>query len=281
MLNKIIAVFTVCLASCAVVVAQVKMPSPSPKQIIKQEFGIGSIEVMYSRPAAKGRKVFGDLVPYGKLWRTGANEATQIIITEPLEIGGRKLDTGTYVIYTIPGTESWEIILNKGLRNWGTDGYKESEDVVRFKIVPVKLKEHVESFTIQIAAVKPESCALQLLWEKTMISIPVIASYKDKLRQQLEAALQSEKKPYWQAAQFYTEYDKNLPKALEYATKAYEENPSAYWVLLYKANIQKDMGDVAGAIASAQKSLALAKAAGNADYVRMNEKLIKELKQQQ
>src|SRR6187549_3075220 len=118
--------------------AQVKMPAPSPVQTVKQDFAIGSIELTYSRPAAKGRKIFGDLVPYGKLWRTGANAATKIVFSEPVDFGGKKVDTGTYVLYTIPGEDNWEVILNKGLTNWGIDGYKENQDVIRFTVPRMK-----------------------------------------------------------------------------------------------------------------------------------------------
>lgn len=259
--------------------AQVKMPPPSPTQTLKQEFGIGSIELTYSRPAAKGRKVFGDLVPYDKLWRTGANAATKLVFTEPVEIGGKKLDTGAYVIYSVPGVENWEIIINKGLKNWGIDGYKENEDVVRFKIAPVKQKTNTETFTMQFINVTSESCTLQISWEKTIVNIPITTSFKDKVKQQIETAMQTDKKPYWQAAQFYNEYEKNLSKALDYVTKAAEANPKAFWILLYKAKIQKEMGDITGALGTSKKSKELAKEAGNDDYVRMNEKLQRELKE--
>ncbi len=262
--------------SCAV--AQVKMPAPSPVQTIKQDFGMGSIELTYSRPGAKGRKVFGDLVPNTKLWRTGANAATKIVFTDPVEIGGKKIDSGTYVLYTIPDEESWEIIINKGLKNWGTDGYKESEDVVRFAITPVKTKTAVETFTMQFANIKAESCDLEIIWEKKSVSIPILTDIKEKVRAQIDAAMQTDKKPYWQAAQFYNEYDKNLPKALENISKAIEENKKAFWMLLYKAKIQKEMGDIAGALVSSKASTELAKEAKNDDYVKMNEALQKELK---
>lgn len=259
--------------------AQVRMPAPSPTQTIKQEFGIGSVEITYSRPAAKGRKIFGDLVPYNKLWRTGANAATRIVLTEPLEFAGKRIDTGTYVLYSIPGIDSWDIIFNKGLTNWGIDGYKEGQDVARIRIEPVKSKTKVESFTIQFVDVKPESCELQLLWEKTVVAIPVKTDFRDKVRAQIEAALQTDKKPpYWQAAQFYNEYEKNLPKALENVTKAIETNDKAYWMWIYKAKIQKDLGDNAGAMESSKKSLALAKEAKNDDYVKINEDFQKTLK---
>src|SRR5450631_522122 len=97
--------------------AQVRMPQPSPTQTLKQDFGLGTIELTYSRPNAKGRKIYGDLVPYNKLWRTGANAATTIRFTDLVEMGGRRIDTGTYVMYTIPGIDSWDIIINKGIKN--------------------------------------------------------------------------------------------------------------------------------------------------------------------
>jgi hypothetical protein len=258
--------------------AQVKMPQPSTTQTIKQEFGMGNIELTYSRPNIKGRKVFGDLVPYGKLWRTGANAATKITFTDNVEIGGKKLDTGSYVIYAIPTKDSWEIILNKGLKNWGTDGYKESEDIVRFKVEPMKMKAKMESFTMQFADIKPTSCELHIMWDKTAVSIPIKTEINDRLRAQLEKALQGDKKPYWQAAQFYNEYDNNKAKALEMCDGAIKANDKAFWVWLYKAKLQNDLGDKAGALASSQKSWELAKEAKNDDYVKMNEELQKKLK---
>ncbi|MEP7255991.1 MAG: DUF2911 domain-containing protein [Ferruginibacter sp.] len=258
--------------------AQVAMPAPSPTQTIKQAFGIGSLELTYSRPSIKGRKIYGDLVPYNKVWRTGANAATKLVLTEPLEIGGKKIDTGTYVLYTIPGIDSWEIILNKGLTNWGTDGYKETEDVARFKAEPMKMKNKMESFTMNFSNVGPEYCSLDIMWDKTIVSISIKADFKDKVRAQIEAAMKTDKKPYWQAAQFYNEYDKSMPKALENVTKAIEENDKAYWMWIYKARIQKEMGDMTGAMISSKKSLDLAKEAKNDDYVKLNQDLQKTLK---
>jgi hypothetical protein len=258
--------------------AQVKMPAPSPTQTIKQDFAIGNIEITYSRPSAKGRKVFGDLVPTGKLWRTGANAATKIVFSNPVEFAGKKVDAGTYVLYSIPSEESWDIILNKGLDNWGIDGYKETDDVARVKVIPARIKNMVETFTIQVANIKPQSCDIEIQWEKTSVSIPVIANIKDKLKAQLEESLQKdEKKPYWQAAQFYFEYDENLPKALENVSKAIEGDPKAYWMLVYKAKIQKAMGDMKGAMQSSKASMALAKEEGNEDYVKINKDLQKTL----
>ena len=201
-----------------------------------------------------------------------------IPFTDPVEIGGKKIDTGSYAIYTIPDVDRWEVIINKGVTNGGVVGYKESEDVVRFKVDAVKSKSKVETFTMQFANVKGESCDLQIMWEDRSISIPIMTDIKDKVKSQIEAGMQTDKKPYWSAAQFYYEYDKNLPKALENVSKAIEATPNAFWMLIYKAKIQKEMGDTAGALESSKLSMAAAKEAKNDDYVRMNEKFQKELK---
>jgi hypothetical protein len=240
---KKITVALSCLVIATHMNAQVKMPAPSPTQTIKQDFALGSIEIKYSRPSAKGRKVFGDLVPYNKLWRTGANGATIIKFTDVVEIKGKKIDTGSYALYCIPKADSWEVILNKGISNWGVDGYKESDDVVRFNVESVKNKTKLENFTIQFNNVKPESCDLVLMWAKSGIVIPINATIKERLRTQLEEGLKTDKKPYWQAVQFYNEYEKNPVKALEMANKAVEETPKAYWIWLYKARIEKEMGN--------------------------------------
>lgn len=258
--------------------AQVKMPAPSPTQTIKQDFAMGTIEITYSRPSAKGRKVFGNLVPYNKLWRTGANAATIIRFSEPVDIKGKHVDTGSYALYTIPGNETWEIILNKGTKNWGIDGYQESDDVIRVTVEPMKLDTKLETFTIQFGEIKPESCDLYLMWQKTAVLIPVMANIKDKLRAQIDAAMLTDKKPYWAAAQFYNEYEKNNTKALENVTKAIETNPKAYWMWIYKARIQKEMGDKEGAVASSKESLRLATEAKNDDYVKINEEFLKKIK---
>lgn len=258
--------------------AQVKLPAASPAQTVKQDFGIGTIELTYSRPSMKGRTVFGDLVPFNKLWRTGANAATRISFSEPVEIGGKRLDTGTYVLYTIPGIDSWEVIINKGLGNWGTEGYKETEDVLRFKAEPMKIKKPLETFTMEFSDVKAETCSLDIRWERTSVSIPLIAGFKDKVKMQIEAAMKTDKKPHWQAAQFYNEYEKNLPAALDNVTKAIEEDKEAFWMWIYKAKIQKDMGDMTGAMESSKTSMELAAAAKNDDYVKMNKDLQKTLK---
>jgi tetratricopeptide (TPR) repeat protein len=263
--------------------AQIKMPQPSPTQKITQDFGLGSIELVYSRPSLKGRKPFqekGNFHPTGEMWRTGANSATKIRFTDAVMVGGKLLDSGMYVIYTIPGNDYWEIIFNKGITNSGLDGYKTSEDVHRFNVKPAKMSSSVETFTFQFADVKAESCELHLMWAKTAVAIPMSVNVKDKIRAQVEKALSASPvnpASYSSAATFYYEWDKDLDKALSNINKATDANPKALWLYLQKARIQKDLGDKVSATASAQKCVELATEAKNNDYVRMANELLKGL----
>jgi hypothetical protein len=286
-LQKIISMKKIILALLSIsmigidgLMAQVTMPAPSPTQTLTQAFGMGKIEITYSRPVLKGREVFkekSEIVPLDKMWRTGANAATKIRFTDNVNIGGKNIDSGTYVIYTIPHKGDWDIIINKGLTNWGIDGYKESEDVARFTAKSEKLKETVESFTIQLDEVKPESCELLLKWGNTQVEIPITTNIKDRLRSQVESALMGEKKPYWQAANFYFEWDNDMNKALSNVNKAIDENPKAFWMYLLKAKAEKALGDKTAAKTSANKVVELATTAKNDDYVKMAKDLLKTL----
>jgi hypothetical protein len=256
--------------------AQVQLPAASPRQVLVQEAGLGKITISYCRPAAKGRKVMGNLVPLHQIWRTGANEATIIHFSIPVCIANKLVDSGSYALYTLPGLETWEIILNKGVKNWGTDGYNDHDDVVRFKTNVLK-NSKTENFTIQVTDITAWSCHIQLAWEKKQVLIPVSFNTTDVLRRQIAEAIKGTEKPYWQAAQFYFEYERNLTKALENVTMALTAKPNAYWMWLYKANIQKERGDYKGAMQSSEQSYKLAEKAGNEDYKKLNELLQKTL----
>jgi tetratricopeptide (TPR) repeat protein len=260
--------------------AQVKMPAPSPGQTIKQDFALGTIEVKYSRPVAKGRKVFGDLVPFNKLWRTGANAATIIKFTDAVEIKGKRIDTGSYALYTIPGTDTWEIILNKGLTNWGVDGYKESEDVVRVKVKPEITSNNTETLIIGIGDITPESAAIYLKWATTLVAVPIKTDIKSTIRSQIEASTTgtaANGAAYQAAANFYYDMDKDYDKALVFVDKAIALDAKAYWLFLLKAKTQKELGDKKGAKASAEICIKMAEAGKNADYVRSATELIASL----
>jgi hypothetical protein len=263
--------------------AQVRMPAPSPAQTITQAFGLGSIQLTYSRPSIKGRTLFKDnseLAPLGKIWRTGANAGTKITFTDKVMIGGRLLDTGSYIIYTKPGKEYWDVLFNKGLNNGSVADYKEAEDAASAKVKIEKAGMEVETFTMQFANVQAESCELQLIWGNTLVRVPISTNIKDRIRAQVEKALSVESPSadaYAAAANYYYDYAKDLPKALTNINKATQGNPNAYWLLLTQARIQKDLGDKVSAKASAEKSIALAEKAKNDDYVRMGNDLIRKL----
>lgn len=264
-------------------IGQIRLPAPSSTQTITQEFGIGSVTLTYSRPSLKGRTVFrenSELAPLNKLWRTGANAATHITFTEKTMMGGKLLDTGTYVLYTIPGKEYWEIVLNKGLTNWGSDGYKESEDVNRFKVRVEKSGMETETFTMGFSNVMAESCELFLTWGNALVKIPLSVNVKDRIRAQVERALSNDKADagtYTAAANFYYQYDKNLPLALSNASKAAAANPKSFSIVLLQAKIQRDMGDKVSAKASAEKVITMATEAKNDDYVKQAQELLKKL----
>lgn len=269
----------VAVASIMTAQAQsIKTPAPSPTQTIKQDFALSSIEVNYSRPNMKGRTVFGDLAPYGKLWRTGANAATKVTFGEDVTVGGVAVKAGTYVLYTVPNKDEWEVIFNKGLGNWGIDGYKKEEDVARFKVKPLALTSSVETFTIQLGNVTPATADIQVSWEKTQINIPVAADIDSKISKSIDAAMNVDNRPYFQAASYYFETGKDLKQALAWTNKAIENSPKAFWMVHLKAKILAKMGDKAAAVTAANQSIVLAKEAKNDDYVALNEKLIATLK---
>jgi hypothetical protein len=262
-------------------ISQVKMPASSPTQFLKQDFGLSSIELTYSRPSLKGRDVFGNVVLFDSLWRTGANAATKIKFNDPVEILGHQVDSGSYAIYTIPHKNGdWTFVLNKGFNNSGVSGYQQSADVFREKVKSNKLQGFkVETFTMEFSNITAEACDLSMLWDDVIVNVPIKTNIKDKIRAQLESALSSDKKPYWQAAQFYNDFDNNKAKALEMINAAIKENAKPpFYMVYYKAKIQADMGDKKGAIASAKQSIELSKEAKSSDYVLLNEKLINSLK---
>ncbi len=262
--------------------SQIKMPAPSPTQTIIQDFGLGKIEVVYSRPSIKGRQVFkenSELAPFGKVWRTGANNATKIKINDPVEIAGKPVDTGTYAIYTIPNKNEWTLIINKESKKWGTQ-YNAEGDVFRVQIPAQKLKEAVEVFTVQFANIKAESCDLQLAWANTVINIPITSSVKERIRTQVEKALKADsvtQTAYFQAANFYYEYDKDYASALANITKAISGKTDKFWMWLLKAKIERDMGDKTAAKASAEACKKSAEEQKNDDYVRSSTELISKL----
>jgi tetratricopeptide (TPR) repeat protein len=256
-----------------------KTPAPSPLQTIEQAFGLSNVKIEYSRPSVKGRVIFGDLVPYGKIWRTGANSATKITFPDDVKIEGMPLVAGTYAIYTVPGADSWDVMFYKDLKLGGdVTEYKMENEVLKVKVKPAALSNKVESFTINFADMTPTSMNIELLWDKTRVALSVITEIDEKVMKSIETALEKDTRPYYQAASYYYDNGKDLATALKWTNSAIESNPKAFWIYHLKAKIQKKMNDNKGAIETAQKSLELAKEDKNDDFVKMNEKLIIEAK---
>lgn len=256
----------------------IKTPAPSTAQTVKQEFGLSTVELSYSRPNAKGRTIFGDLVPNNAVWRTGANGATTLTFSDEVIIGGKKIPAGKYGLLTIPNSGSWTFIISKQTDVTSPAAYKQDQDVVRVNATPVDMPFETETFTMQFMNVKSNSMELLVLWDKTAVFLPITADIESKVMAQIDNALNKDNKPYFQAAMYYLDNNKDLNKANEWLDKAVQQSPNAFWVWHQKANCLARLGKKAEAVTAANKSIELAKAAKNSDYVSLNEKLLSTLK---
>ena len=267
------------LAICSGAFAQsLNTPQPSTTQTFKQNFGLSSIELSYSRPNMKGRTVIGNLVPFGKVWRTGANTATTLAFGDDVTIGNKLVTAGKYGLVTIPGKDSWVLIITKQLDVTSPSAYKEESDVVRVTTTPITLKDKVESFTMQFGNVKSNTCSLDLMWENTLVSLPISTDVDTKVMKQIDNIMTKDNLPYFSAGMYYMENGKDLNQALTWFNKAADQNPTAFWIQHQKANALAKLGKKTEAIAAATKSLELATEAKNSDYVKLNEDLLKSLK---
>lgn len=257
-----------------------KTPAPSPLQTIKQSFGLGEVSIEYSRPSAKGRVIYGDVVSFGNIWRTGANSSTKITISEDTKIEGNAIAAGTYAVYTLPGKDAWDIMFYKDLTLGGNVGeYKKEDEVLRVSVKPSALTQKVETFTINFADMTATSCNVELVWEQTRVAFKMTTEIDAKVMKSIETAMApADKRPYFSAASYYYDNNKDMKQALEWIDKAIEQNPKAYWVLHLKAKIQLRLKDSKGAIETAEKSKALAMEDKDDAYVKNNDKLIAEAK---
>jgi hypothetical protein len=263
--------------------AQIKMPAASPTQTLSQDFGLGKIEIVYSRPSLKGRSVFGTgslLAPFGEVWRTGANGATKLTFSDPITIGDKTIPAGSYGLFTIPGKTEWTIIINTNSKGWGSFDYKQAEDIVRFKVAPQATGSSTETFTISIDNITAQTATISLNWGKTKVNIPISTDIKTTVRAQIEAAASAttvNPNMYQSAATFYLEIDHDYNKALLYADKAVAANAKAYWLQLLKAKVHVALKDKKGAKAAAEACKQLATEAKNMDYVRSADEILKSL----
>lgn len=257
---------------------RIEMPAPSPLQTVTQKFGMGEVVIEYSRPSVKDRKIFGDIVPYGKIWRTGANAATKITFSTDVEVEGKPVKAGTYAVYTIPDRNTWEIMLYSDLKLGGNVAdYNKDNEVLRVIVMPMAIPMKIETMTLNIGNVEPTSGVITMLWENTFVPIKITTQIDEQVMKNIEASMQSEEPDYFRAAGYYFDNGKDLKQALTWATKAVEANPTAFYMMFLKAKIEYKLGDKAAGKASAEKTIELAETAKNADYVALGKKLLEQI----
>jgi tetratricopeptide (TPR) repeat protein len=258
--------------------AQVQTPALSPVSKFEQKVGLTDITIQYSRPGKRDRLVFGDVVPFGEIWRLGANENTKITSSDAIIFGKDTVKAGTYAIYAKPEKESWTLFLYSETTNWGVPEPWDTKKVVYETTLPVvQLNDVVETLTISIEKIENNGASLVIMWDKSKIALPFTVNTKDKVLASIKKTMEGPSaNDYNRSATFYYQEKIDVKKALEWSTKACEMRPEAYWMLRTKALLQAENGDFKGAIATAKKSMELAEKDGDAAYVKMNKTSIEE-----
>ena len=276
---KKLVLFAFALTLMLSVNAQIKTPAPSPAAKIEQVVGLTDVSIEYSRPSMRGRTIFGDLVPYGKIWRTGANARTKVTFSNDVTIGEKELKAGTYAIFTIPQAESWQVIFYTDYAGGGAPAeLDESKVAAHVKVQAYPIEKDIESFTISIDDITSGSAVIGMMWEKTYVGVEFKVPTDKTVSASIDSALAGPGfGDYYAAATYYLSEGKDIKKAKEWMDKAMSMTKEpGFWQLRQQSLIYAKAGDKKGAIEIAKKSLAAAKEAGNADYVKMNEDSLKE-----
>ena len=280
-------IFNILLAFIAVQVCdaqqtQFEVPATNSPAKIQQRVAATNIEVVYNRPNMKGRKIFGELVPYGQVWRTGSDASTKIYFSTPVVLNGNDLDSGRYELFTIPGKTEWTIIFQKNKSQWGSYSYKQENDALRLKVKSGTPGQPVETFTFSFENITSKSAELAISWEKTKVLVPITIDLAKTVIPQIEASILNEvRKPYFRAAMFYYENDLDINRAAELMQLAVNENPNQLGMRYRYALILEKKGDKKAAIEASEKSLQLAQSAADElknEYIKLNTALLKRLK---
>ncbi|NNE28011.1 MAG: DUF2911 domain-containing protein [Saprospiraceae bacterium] len=262
--------------------AQIKTPAPSPMCKMTQTVGLSDFTVEYSRPGVKGRTIFASdgLVPYGEMWRTGANASTKVKFSDDVTIDGKDVPAGNYALYTIPNADSWEVMLYKNTSHWGTPGkaFKEDEIQVKLSAKPKSMANTVETFTIKFANITSNKCDMVIAWENTQVSFPISVDVDTRVMNNIQKVMGGVSRgDYYTAARYFYDNDKDSQQALTWVKKA-NEMDAKFWQLRLQSEIEAKMGNYTTAIKTAEKSKAAAFNADNQDYIRINEKNISKWK---
>ncbi|MCM0041886.1 MAG: DUF2911 domain-containing protein [Algoriphagus sp.] len=269
------------LVSISSIAQQIQMPQASPSAKIIQKVGLTDVTVDYSRPSAKGRKIFGELVPFGEVWRTGANGATILNFSTDVSITGTKVPAGSYALYSIPGKTTWTMILSKNTKLWGSIGYDSKDDLLRFTATPTKTSRMYDSFEIGFSKLTDSSADLSIKWEQTRVEFtiqtevdPIVMA---DIQKQVIDAQSTNPALLYQAANYYFTSNKDLNQAYTWIKQSTSSDPK-YWTLHLQAKIEMSLGKKTEALESATKSKKLAQEGKNLDYVGLNDRLIKSIK---
>jgi hypothetical protein len=278
MKKLLICICTVLSISTASTYAQLT-PQPSSSQTVIQGFGLGKITLAYSRPDVKGRKIFGGMEPYGVVWRTGANSATLIKFADEVNIDDKKIPAGEYGLFSIPGENEWTIIISKQPNQWGAYSYKQADDFLRFKVRTEHLPTLTETMTLSFINVTPANCDLQMRWEHSGFTIHIATDVDAKVMARIDSAMNTAKKPYYDAIIYYYNNNKDMTKALAWANELEKDKAFPPFVpKLWKARVLLKKGDKAAAIATAQEGVKVAAANKSDEYVRLNTEVIDQAK---
>jgi len=269
-----------CLLTVLSLNAQLRTPPASPTFELKGTVGLTEVTVNYSRPSAKGRNIFGRLVQFDELWRTGANASTKISFNQDVKIEGNAVAAGTYALYSIPGEKEFTIILNSNTGHWGKDGYDQAEDVLRFKVPTKHPSSHYETFTISFSDFTSSSAKLNMKWEKTKAVFTIESNVDSQVMAYIKEHLidgeTAKDSDYYAAASYYYDHQKDNQKALKWIKKAIEitGEEAKYWEYLLKSKVLQRLGYNEDARTAAEMCQSLAKKAGNQDYVRLSQQVI-------
>ena len=278
-MKKLLVFALVALASYTLE-AQINTPAPSPLSKVEQKVGLTDVTLEYSRPAMRGRTIFGDLVPYDKLWRTGANQYSKITFSDNVIIDGQDVKAGTYSIFTKPGKSSWEVFLYTEIEGGGVPKkWDESKIAAQTMAEVFPLPMKIETFTMGFDDLESGSAILGIMWENVYVPLKIEVPTDEMVSKSIETTMAGSPKgeDYYTAAVYYLESDKDIKKSEEWMNKAMEmTDEPAFWQLRQQSLIEAKAGDKKAAIKTAKKSLAKAKEAGNDDYVKMNMDSLKE-----
>ena len=277
-MKKILLAFAIALTTLNAS-AQVRTPQASPKSLVKQTVGLTEVEIEYSRPGVKGRTIFGDLVPFGKMWRMGANANSTVSFSEDVVIDGKTLPKGKYALFATPRGDMWEIIFYSDTNNWGLpETWSDAKAIVRTNVKPEMLNRNVENLTIGINNLQNDSANLEISWEKTVVPVKFqVPTHKAALASIEKALAGPTAADYFASAQYFYQSNGDMNKALTYVNKALElSDQKPFYFYRQKSLIQAKLGDKKGAIETAKISLAASQKANNADYVKMNQDSITE-----